>query len=158
MRRLLPLLAILSLLPAAVLAFGYVGTIGVDVQDSNPAGPQPVYRDRDVAVEAGRIRCYSTTATATPKAGRWPTARVVPGRHVWLNLRVDPKLDLKRSIWDADSHLLVNAPPVRTYLYAAPIWCFLWPWLIAPLLWFRMQRRGRRRAEASGFEVVTSLP
>ena len=149
--RLLFAAAVVSAAVAVLLASGYVGFFGIDVLRWHPGGPQPLYFEADLALDDGRTRLLWTTATASPVAP-WIKGPPAAGWHLrWrgdFRLRLDPR----RALWDADVHTMYRTPTLRTFILAAPIWCFEWPWLICPLLWLWARRR--RRPAPTGFPVV----
>jgi hypothetical protein len=149
--RALGIFAIGSLVAAAILLCGYMSRFGPQLQDNEPNGVNPYYRQVDFAVDAGRIRVWSEY---------WPTPRTgtPAGFRVLMHGRLfDRPPDLRRVFWEFDAHYLAVTPikpqgvPV-VFIFAFPIWCLLLPCLIVPALWLRRRRR-QRLDKSRGFPL-----
>jgi hypothetical protein len=144
------ILVVLSLVCAALLAFGYVSRFGPMIANSWPSGTARAFRELDVTIEEGGVRIVWATGTSSTVAAAsgWITR--------WsFHLRAP---SIKRSFWEFDARALPPAgvaSTVTVFLIRFPLWCLILPWLIAPAIWLR-RRRAAQSKEARGFAVETA--
>ena len=145
-RSLLSALALISLLVLVVLAFGCVAEFEPAFLH-NHGGPNPYAVDIEIKIQRGRIATY-WEAWNNPPA----TAKIPIGTHLyWRGVRFGPP-DLRRMGWEFDAHPLLPATGLWVFLFAFPIWCIAWPFLITPVMWLR----GRKAPQLAGFSVIQS--
>jgi hypothetical protein len=138
-------LLVLSLLLLAILACGYTGRVGLQIERNPQIGPNPSYRELSISAEEGRIRCWYQI---WPPQANGPTGMKLEPRLHLLPLRPP---DVKRSLWEFDAHWLRLLKGSNVFILAFPIWCVALPCLIGSALWLR--RRRRQSKHGHGFPV-----
>jgi len=147
-RSLLSALALISLLVLVVFAFGCVATFGPAYLHNVVVGPNPHMLDIELTLQSGRVAIYWEAWNNPPAAVKIPTGTHLYWRPVRFRLP-----DFRRIFWEFDAHPLVLPPNNPwVFLFAFPIWCIAWPFLIAPVMWLR----GRKAPELAGFSVIQS--
>lgn len=138
--------AVFSVAMLALLACGLVGRVGLDIQYITGSGAQALYHQRELALENGRLQCFSTSSSAIPR-GFGNRIRVRPITRLWP---LQPP-EMSKTLLGFDAHPLPGMfPGSSMYLLSCPIWFAALPFLVAPMNWLRK----RRRVEAPRFAVV----
>lgn len=140
--------AVFSVAMLALLACGLLGQVGVDIQYVTGSGAQSLHHQREVALENGRLQCFSTSSSAIPR-GFGNRTRVRPFARLWP---LQPP-EMNKTLFGFDAHPLPGMLPGSSmYLLSCPIWFAALPFFIAPINWLRK----RRRIEAPRFAVVVA--
>jgi hypothetical protein len=143
-RRWLAVLAAASLVAAAMLLCGYFGQVGIALINNDVAAARQTVLQ--FSAEDGRVvlRHHAALSPAAPFGPDGSRARFV--------FRFGRLPSLRRSVWEFDAHRLWLASAGQLTIVACPIWCLLLPSLVAPMLWLRRWRSGRRPRK--GFDVL----
>jgi hypothetical protein len=94
--RLLSLMAAVSLIPAAILLFGYFSVAGPTLTEMSATAQ---FRSTSVEVDGGRIRIWQATKAVAPPG-------TAPGRTILWDARATLP-DVKRSFFEFDDHSLI---------------------------------------------------
>lgn len=138
--------AVFSVAMLALLACGLVGRVGVDIQYITGSGVQALHHQRELAVENGRLQCFSTSSSSIPR-GFGNRIRFRPIIRLWP---LQPP-EVSKTLFGFDAHPLPGMFPASSmYLLSCPIWFAALPFLVAPVSWLRRIRR----VEAPRFAVV----
>jgi len=138
--------AVISLVILVLLACGLVGRVGVDIQYITGNGTQALHHQRELAVENGRLQCFSTSSSTIPRG-------FGNGIHFRPIIRLWPLQppEMSKTLFGFDAHPMPGMPKGQhMYLLSCPIWFAALPFLVAPINWLRK----RRRVEAPRFAVV----
>ncbi len=144
----LTILAALSLVMLAALAWGYVGAADLDFEHISVTPNGKTGRGAGVGVENGQFDVGWFGGNRIPQSdGRPPGVNVSPYVHFELSLAHD-------CLWGF--HIVhVTGPPGYAGVHlVCPLWFAALPFTIAPLAWLRR----RRRREMRGFAVEGSQP
>jgi len=149
-RRLLNIIAVISLLFAAILAAGFTGRVDVIIDCFSSAHPSALYGLLQFGTDRGRVRGYWTqVAPAGSGLTRLPIEFTVRKA---VRLWPPQAPEIRRSIWEFDAHRLLVRPGSVTWIIACPIWCVMLPFLIAPGIWLR-RKLLQKRQTPRGFAV-----
>lgn len=153
--RLLQAICFVSLVLLGVLGCGYFGTVALLSVSAARAGVPAQVPVTGFGAENGRVVFVSEQRPAVP-AGPGYLFSLKPGIHPLIRFRPFRLPDFRRIVGHFECHRIKAYPGSSLLIVGCPIWCAALPFLIAPALWLKRQRK--RRVEPAGFCIIQKPP